>query len=283
MAENKIILPIIRSSYPELTKLEKRIADYINLNPKKIIEHTISDLAKETQSSEITISRFCKKLGFSGLQGLKLSIASEVLGGNDQPYQDIQPKDSYELITNKIFNSISEGLSDTLKLLNYQAIALAVNAIMKARRIEIYGFGNSATVCRDIETKFLRFGFCVHSYSDAHQQATSAVVLEKNDLVIAVSHTGSTLELLESVKLAKANKAKIIVITSHAHSPLSALADISLHGMGREVRYSSEASSSRLIHLAITDVLYTGIAMKMPEQYRKNLKKMREAISYKRN
>ena len=283
MEDSKNYLPILRSIYPSLTKSEKRIADYINANAEQIMEKTIADLAKATDSSEITISRFCKSLGFSGLQSLKIALAREVFGTNEPPYQDISPADSYELMATKVFRNITEGLSDSLRILDYEAVEKAVKTLIKARKIDIYGFGNSATVCKDIETKFLRFGFCVHSYADAHQQATSAVLLDKNDVVFAVSHTGSTLELLESVKIARKNKAKIIVITSYANSPLAKLADIELNGMGREVHYSSEASASRLIHMAIIDVLYTGIAMKMGDKYRKNLSKMREVIAKKRN
>lgn len=100
--------------------------------------------------------------------------------------------------------------------------------------------------------------------------------------LIAVSHSGATIELMDTVRIAKASGATIIVITSHAKSDLAELADITLTGMGREVRYRSEAVASRLIHMAITDVLYTGIAMKMPDRYLDNIRKMRAVIAEKR-
>ncbi|MBF1684243.1 MAG: MurR/RpiR family transcriptional regulator, partial [Selenomonas sp.] len=56
-----------------------------------------------------------------------------------------------------------------------------------------------------------------------------------------------------------------------------------LHGMGRETHYSSEAVSSRLIHMAIADALYTVIAMRNPQEYRRNLQKMRTVIAKKRS
>ena len=84
------------------------------------------------------------------------------------------------------------------------------------------------------------------------------------------------------MRTAGAAGASVVVITSHAHAPLAKLGDVVLHGMGREVHYSSEAVSSRLIHMAITDALYTVIAMREPKEYRSNLKKMREVIAKKR-
>lgn len=274
--------PLIRSAYHGLTKSEQRIAEYIMENADTIMEETIPRLAAHTGSSEITVSRFCKKLGFSGLQSLKIALAAELSSEGDLRYQDIHPEDSYAILAEKVFQNISDGLTDTLKLLDYQAVEQAVDALVKAKRIAVYGFGNSATVCRDIETRFLRFGMVVQSYADSHQQVTSASLLTPEDVVIAISHTGATIAMLDTVKVAKKNGAKIIVITSYAKSSLAELADITLIGMGREVHYRSEAVASRLIHMAITDVLYTGIAMKIPARYRDNISRMRAVIAEKR-
>jgi len=282
MTAENLPLPVMRGSYAHMTRTEKRIADYVSTHVGEVMDQTISELAAAVGSSEITISRFCKKLGFSGLQSFKIALAAELYTQAETVYQDIDAADTSEKVVQKIFRNIMDGLQDTLKLLDYAAIERAVEIIRSARRIAVYGFGNSATVCRDIETRFLRFGMVVQAYSDAHQQATSASLLTAKDAVIAVSHTGATLELLDTVRTARAAGAAVIVITSHAHSPLAKLGDIVLHGMGREVHYSSEAVSSRLIHMAITDALYTVIAMQSPKEYRRNLQKMRAVIAKKR-
>lgn len=284
MKKNPIVqLPILRSSYENLTNAERRIADYIMDNPHTFIKQTVSDIASSTKSSEITVSRFCKKLGFNGLQNLKIALASGIKPSNNLNYQNIETTDSYQLIAGKIFQNIADGLNDTLKLLNFADVDHAVTLLSKAKRIAAYGFGNSATICKDIETRFIRFGIPVQAYSDSHQQFTSASLLNKNDVIIAVSHTGSSTELLESVKIAKQNAAKIIAITSYSNSALSKLADITLTGMGREVHYRSEAMASRLIHIAIVDLLYTGMSIKKHTSYVKNINKMRKVIAQKRN
>jgi DNA-binding MurR/RpiR family transcriptional regulator len=282
MEETRHQFPLLRSAYHGLTKSEQRIAEYIMEHADTIMEETIPRLASHTGSSEITVSRFCKKLGFSGLQSLKIALAAELSSEGDARYQEIHPEDSYAMLAEKVFQNISDGLTDTLKLLDYQAVEQAVDVLVKAKRIAVYGFGNSATVCRDIETRFLRFGMVVQAYADAHQQVTSASLLTSEDVVIAISHTGATIAMLDTVKVAKKNGATIIVITSYAKSSLAELADITLIGMGREVHYRSEAVASRLIHMAITDVLYTGIAMKIPARYRNNISRMRAVIAEKR-
>lgn len=277
--KNQAVLPILRSVYQDLTKSEQRIASYIMENTAKIMEQTIPELAGNTKSSEITISRFCKKLGFSGLQALKIALAAELSNAGEMEFREIGDKDTDEQVAAKVFQNIMDGLQDTLKILDFQQVAKAVKVLQRARRVAVYGYGNSATVCQDIETRFMRFGMVIQAYADMSQQLTSASLLTKEDVVIAVSHTGATIKLLEAVRVAKRAGAAVIVITSYAQSNLAKLGDVVLTGMGREVHYSSESVASRLIHMAITDVLYTAMARSNPESYHDNIAKMRSVIA----
>ena len=275
------LLPTLRSAYPGLTKSEKAIALYISEHRDSIMEQSISTIAGATSSAEITVSRFCKKLGFQGLQSLKVALAAEV-HSPAVAYQSIRPEDSVRDIAGKMFQNIMDGLQDTLKILDFQAVEKAAKTMMAARRIAIYGFGNSATVCRDMETRFLRFGMVVQAYADSHMQVTSASLLNHRDLAIAISHTGASRDLLETVHVAQSRGAKILAITSYAQSPLAKTADIALIGMGREIHYQSEAVASRLVHMAIADLLYMAIAMHMPDKYWENIRRMRKAIGEKK-
>lgn len=283
MEEMKIqVFPVLRSAYGGLTKSERRIADYIVDHPGEVMEETVADLAVHAQSSEITISRFCKKLGCSGLKELKLMLAADLSAAPQKDFHDIKAGDTGRQVASKVFANIAEGLQDTLSLLDYDAVDEAARLILKARRIYVFGFGNSATVCMDMATRFLRLGLAIREYADSHMQVTAAALMTPADVVLAVSHSGATKELLQSVRAAKAAGGKVIVITSHGQSPLAGEADVCLCGMGREVQYTSEAGASRLIHMAIGDVLYTRIAMQEEGLFRDNIKKMRQEIGKKR-
>lgn len=273
--------PVLRSAYGGLTKSERRIADYLAMNSETIRDLTVSDIAVATQSSEITVHRFCKKLGCTGLKELKFQLAPSISAGTDL-FRDIEADDTTGMVAGKLFKNLTEGLTDTLKLLDYDAVDKACGLIEAGRRIYIYGFGNSATVCRDFAVRFVRLGFSVLDCADSHMQVTYAALADERDVFIAISHSGATQELIESIRAAKDSGAKIIVITSHANSPLSKMADITLYGMGREVKYTSEAGASRLIHMAIGDILYTKMAMNQHQVFQENIKKMRSEIKKKR-
>ena len=196
--------------------------------------------------------------------GLSLCSADEFYP-LETPYPDWaeqNPNDSYKLIAEKLFSSITDGLQDTLKLIDFEQLEKAVQLIKNAHQICVYGFGNSFTVCQDIETRFMRFGIPIKAYNDLHMQVTASSLLTEKDLIICVSHTGANIDLLQAIELAHNNNVPIIAITSYMNSPLCKLSDVVLHGMGREIAYKSEAVASRLIHMAIVDILYMGVYQK---------------------
>ena len=274
--------PVIRSVYQNLTKSEQRIAEYIMTHPEGMLEQTIADVAKATGSSEITVSRFCKKLGYTGWQEVKRMVTAELSASPGTILQDIENDDPTSMVARKCFHALAEGLQDTLSLLDYGAIDEAARWLQQARRVAVYGFGNSATVAKDLTTRYVRLGLSITAYDDSHMQVTSAALLSPQDVVLAVSHSGASTDLLHSVTVAKECGAKVIALTSYAQSPLAKLSDLCLCGMGREVRYSSEAGASRLIHMAIGDVLYTRMAMNQPQLYQENMQKMRRQIQQKK-
>ncbi len=271
--------PILRTVFPSLTKSGKRIALYIAAHEEEVKRMTLGELAHAIDISEITILRFCKQLGFVGFQELKVELASgRGEATNFLGYDLVEATDTPQQISQKVIANIINGLQDTLQLLDQAALKEAITALFEARQTLILGFGNSATVCRDMETRLMRFGRPVQAISDAHVQATATALLTDEDVVIGISHSGESVELYQSLLLAKNRGATIIVITSHKQSSIAEIADIVLCGVGREVGFSSEASASRFAHFAIGDIIYTGLALLDLEQYEANISLMRDAV-----
>jgi len=275
-------LPRIRSVAEALTKAERKVAEYILDNSSEVIHLSITELAEAAGSAEATIFRLCQKIGFKGYQRFKIALAGDLYTPAESVYKEVDPGDSLDIVTKKVFQSINEGLQDTLKIINESALEQAVTLISKARRIYAYGSGGSAVIANDIEHRFMRFGIPVRAYADAHMQISSAALLAPEDVVIAVSHTGSNRDLLDSVHMANDSGAKIIAITSHMKSPLSKIVHVSLIGTAKETEYRSEAMASRLVHLAIVDVLYVGVMLRQQDRIIDNMQKIRQAIAVRR-
>ncbi|MDU2063566.1 MAG: MurR/RpiR family transcriptional regulator [Sporomusaceae bacterium] len=272
----------IRSVFHNLTKAEQKSAQFILDHPADIIHMTITELAETIETAESTIFRLCKKVGFSGYQQFKIALASDLYTPFESLVNEVELSDSVLEIAGKVFQQIAEGLQDTLKLMEEPAMSKAIAALAQARRIDAYGCGGSAVIAADIEHRFMRFGGAVRAYADPHMQLASASLLQAGDVVLAISHSGSNQDILSAAACAKESGATIIALTSHMRSPLSLLAHISLYGMSREVKYRSEAMSSRLIHLAIIDVLYVGVMLLQQDTITDNMEKVRKAIAMRR-
>ncbi len=275
-------LPRLRSLGNSLTRAEQKIVDYILANPANIVHMSITELAEESGGAEATVFRLCQKAGFKGYQHFKIMLAQDLYSPLESVYSEVSPEDPLDVLVQKVFGSISEGLQDTLKIVNYEAMARAIAAVAAARRIDVYGSGGSAVVAADIEHRFMRLDKAVRAYSDSHTQIIAASLLKPGDVVIAISHSGANRDLLESVNVAKASGATVIVLTSHMKSPLSRVADILLCGMAKETLYRSEALASRLIHLALVDALYVGVILGCQEEILANMPKIRQAIAIRR-
>ncbi|MBQ9320157.1 MAG: MurR/RpiR family transcriptional regulator, partial [Acidaminococcaceae bacterium] len=187
--------------------------------------------------------------------------------------------DTPQEITGKVFQNMVEALQETRKMLDYAALEQAIDIISQTKRIDAYGYGGSGVVAQDIAHRFMRFGLDVHAYSDPHLQVASASLLKPEDVVIAISHTGASLDLLKILEMVRSRKAKIILITSYLKSPATKLADVVLTGVARETSYRSEDMASRLVHLAILDCLYTGVMLRRMDDYIANMKQVRKAIA----
>lgn len=250
---NKISLNI-KMLYNEMGKAEKHIADWIFENPGKIISLSIVELAELCGCSEATIVRFSKRLGLGGYQGLKISLAAE--GGSSQISTSITADDMPFTMYEKICNDIYMSLEKTKKSLKSDALELACKKISEANKIVVFGLGNSAAIATDASHKFLRAGLNSVSYSDNHMQVISASHLNENDVAIGISHSGSSKDIVEALKIAKDNGATTIAITNSGKSPILKVSDIVLSTTADETQYSILGLNSRIAQLAIIDTLY---------------------------
>jgi hypothetical protein len=178
-APHTTCLPLLRSTYKNLTKSEQKIADYILNHPKTVIHMTISDLAEASTSAEATAFRFCHKLGFSGFQELKMALAGDVLSPMKSLSQEVNLGDDTQTISQKVFKNIIGDLQATLKILDYRELQRAVEALASARKIDAYGYGGSGVIALDIQHRYVRLGLQVNAYTDPHLQIASAALLNR--------------------------------------------------------------------------------------------------------
>ena len=125
-------------------------------------------------------------------------------------------------------------------------------------------------------------GLDVAALTDSHEQLMRAAVTGPDEVFVIISHTGATRDLIEVAELARSRGAKVVAVTSYGRSPISRVADVLLNVSTPETLYRTEALTSRLAMLTITDILYVGVSVKIHARMLANLQLIREAIKRRR-
>jgi DNA-binding MurR/RpiR family transcriptional regulator len=272
----------IRIAQPGMAKGASRIADYVLAQPDRIVSMSVTELSEATGVSEGSIINFCRGIGLSGFQQMKLSLAQEIVQPVQYIHEDLARSDDMDTICRKVFHSGIQALRDTLSVLDLGALAGAVDAIRAARRVEVYGIGSSAPIAEDTHYRMMRIGLDARVVVDSHIQAISASRCDPGVAVLTISHSGATHETVAATRLAHEAGAKTIVITNFARSPIQAHADVVLFTMARETNFRTEAMTSRIAQLCVVDALIAALALADYERSTETLRQTFDVLSIKR-
>lgn len=272
----------IRALLDTLAPGARRIADYVLERPEDVLKMSVTELSEATQASEGSVVNFCQRLGLSGFQQLKLSLAQAIVRPVQFIHEDLEIGDDANIVCRKIFHSGIQALQDTLSVLDPAALAKAVDTLRAARRIEVYGIGSSAPIADDAHYRMLRIGLDAKAVTDSHIQAISASRTDPGVAILTISHSGATHETVMSTKLAKAAGAQTVVITNYARSPIQAHADVVLFTMARETKFRTEAMMSRIAQLCVVDALIAALALADHDRATETLRSTFDTLSSKR-
>ena len=272
----------IQGTYSSLRTAEQRVADFILKHAEELIYLTVTELAERTQTSESTVVRLCQKIGYKGYQEFKIMLARDLVGPTETVYEQIDSGDSLESLKTKVFQANAQALKDTIEVLSDAELTRAVDAILHARRVEIYGIGGSAPLALDAYHKFMKLGVSAVWLNDSDLMAMSSSLLPAGDVALGISHTGASRDVCDAMENAQNAGATTICITHRATSPITKVSNVKLFTAAKETAFGSDATSSRIAQLSIIDVLYAGIANADYDHALARIKKTREASAGKR-
>ncbi|SFU31077.1 MurR/RpiR family transcriptional regulator [Xenorhabdus koppenhoeferi] len=267
----------LQNSLDVLSKSEKKVAQVILASPQTAIHSSIATLAKMANVSEPTVNRFCRRLDTKGFPDFKLHLAQSLANGTPYVNRNVEESDSVTSYTNKIFESVMANLETVKTNLDIAAINRAVDLLTQARKLSFFGLGSSAAVAHDAMNKFFRFNIPVTYFDDIVMQRMSCINSTEGDVVVLISHTGRTKNLVEIAKLARENDATVIAITSTG-SPLAQEATLSILLDVPEDTDIYMPMVSRIAQLTIIDVLAIGFTLRRGSKFRDNLKRVKEAL-----
>jgi DNA-binding MurR/RpiR family transcriptional regulator len=278
------VLTALHQRLPRMTPAEQRVGAFVVNDPAAIRTLTITQLAKGSGTSIASVARFCHTLGFPGYPEFRMAIATSV--GRDEisleRFQisdgDVGPDDSAADVISKIAYHEAATIEQTARDLNLEVLDQVVDRIVKARRIDIYGTASSGLAGQDLQLKLHRIGLFAQCWTDQHVALTSAALLGPDDVAIAFSHSGRTLEIAQAIDVASATGAVTVAVTNFPTSPLAGKASLVLTTSANETRYRSGAMSSRIAQLAVVDFLFVRIVQRMYDRMSSNLQLTYDAV-----
>ena len=265
---------------PRLSPAERKVADIVAADLAGAMGATVAQLAKAAGVSEPTVVRFCRSLGLDGFADLRLALA-RAEGGGTLMHRRIGPGTPVPDAAAAVFDTAIAALSEVRRSLDTQAIERAALALVRAARVEIWGYGASAAVAEDLAHKLFRVCRGVVARSDPHMQAMAAATLDGDAVALCVSHTGRSREIVEVAGLAAAAGATVVAVTRPG-SPLAAAATLLLPCEVEEDTELHTPMVSRLAHLVIGDALAVAAALLSPPAAEERLMRMKAALRQRR-
>lgn len=247
------VISKIISMQNNLTVIENGIAQYVMLNSEDVITSTISALAVKAKTSEASVNRFCKKLGFKGFNSFKVALAQENYYNNMKERGEVEDT-SFTLSISRDYRQL---ILNTSAMLDEHTILEAVAAIRNASRIFVFSTTTSAFVAMELEFKLSVVGLHVKCVTDVNNMRMFAADIQSQDLVIAIAPTILMRDIYQAVNVSKDRGAKVLSITCYDSPKLNNLVDFKFVTSDKITARNALSLSNNLIFLYVVDVLYS--------------------------
>ncbi|MCC5032776.1 MurR/RpiR family transcriptional regulator [Streptomyces sp. WAC 00631] len=278
----------VRMLGPTMTRSMQRVAEAVAGDPAGCAALTVTGLAERTGTSEATVVRTARTLGYPGYRDLRLALAGlaaqQESGAAPAVTADIAVDDPLPDVIAKLAREEQQCLADTAAGLDATQLDAAVTALAGARRIDVYGIGASNLVAQDLAQKLLRIGLSAHAHADPHLAMTGAVQLRAGDAAVAISHSGRTVDVIEPLRTAFDRGATTVAVTGRPDGEITQYADhVLTTSPARESELRPAAMSSRTSQLLVVDCLFIGVAQRTHDTAAPALAASYEALAHRHN
>ncbi len=258
MEEN--VFEQIRQEYYDLTAAEKKTADYVMSHHAETQFLSIAELAEACGVAEATVSRFCRRMGYKGYNAFKLAIANATaIRSQDAalPSGQALSGDRLEDLCQQLYTTDTGVITETLTLIQPETIRTAARLLADAGKVLCMGQGGSMIMAQEAAHLFSTVSGKFFAIGDSHMQVTAAANLSAQDVLLFFSYSGSTRELMDTLRIAREQRARIVLITRFPKAPGAALADVVLRCGSNESPLQLGSVGARIAQLFLLDVLFS--------------------------
>lgn len=270
MGKQQSVLDTIHILYDSFFEQEKKIATYIIQHHKEVVNMTIGELAEACGTSIATISRFCRKCEVDGFHHLKIALAKEIVeAANPTPVSNTISRDDIgQSLQNILANKIDE-MRQTVSLINEDTFAAILDAIQKASLVQLVAVGNTIPVAIDGAYKFSEIGIRAVSGTIWETQLAFSLSLRKGDVLLAISNSGESRQILKMVEEANKNGVTTVAITNNPNSRIANRATYHIQTATREKLFLNEFCFSRVSAMTVIEMLYLFLTVGQASSYQR--------------
>lgn len=273
----------IGTEYYTFTVSEKKLADYVLSVQERVARMSISELSQACSVADATVTRFCRRLGYRGFPDFKLAVANASVNRlKDNPLSgEVTQEDSLEDISQKLLASNALAMTQTLEVLDLEKVAAAAAILRQSRSVLCMGQGGSMLIADEAAHLFSTVSSSFHPIRDSHMQAMAAAVMEESDAILFFSYSGSTTDMLDTLRLAGERGAKVILVTRFPNSPGAQLADVVLQCGANENPLQSGSVPARIAQMYLLDILFTEYSRWNLDGAKENRSRIAQALASK--
>jgi DNA-binding MurR/RpiR family transcriptional regulator len=259
---------------------EKKIGDYIVRNPKKVVDMTVGELAKECGVSEASVSRFCKRIELKGFHHLKISLARELVDAKDDgEISGHISVDDMEGSLRGILSNKMEELRQTVAMIDREELKKILDVINNADTVLMAAVGNTIPVAMDGAYKLNQIGIRAMSTPIWETELGYSYNLTDKDIVVAISNSGESTGVIQILEAAKSRGAVAISITNNARSSVAELSTYHITTATREKLFLDGYCFSRVSATMVIEIIYLLLASMRKESY-ESIVRHEQAMAY---
>lgn len=283
--KSELIL-LMETRYGDMRASEQKAADYVIQHFDQMPQMTLGSLAKKCNVSQPTVLRMIRAVGFTGFKEFRYAVITELARAEKEMQiaplygYSFKKEDHLEDIPGKIVTTTAKMMEENLKNFSMKTYRSVIEALQKARLIDIYSVENSNVTARDLLTKLLYLGLDCRYMDDVYHQRICAGNLTDQDVAIGISYSGCSVDTVENIRMAKKSGATTIVITNFKDSLISRYADFLICTSQEQIFYG-DAIFSRTTQLVLVDMIYMGLLVSNDSRYEKSLDRSSKMVKDK--
>ncbi len=265
------VLDRIEQKRPDMSKSQKRIAQFIEHEYEQAVFMTAAELAKQLDTSESTVVRFAAALGYSGYPEFQEALVACVKGklSKVQKIDEKYGQRTQSEILTEVLTADIEKIQDTIKNLNPDAFDISVDLLLNAENVYIMGLRSNEPLASFLQfyLNMVRKNVFLVNTTSLTETFEQILRITPRDCFVGISFPRYSMRTLKAMQFANDRRAKVIAITDSDRSPMTLYSSCNLLARSDMV----SIVDSLVAPLSVINALVVAICLKKPDAVRSDL------------